>query len=91
MRKAQSAKTTGAGARGGAAEDLRTEYRFDYSKAKPNRFAGAAGKGSLVVVLDDDIADVFRTPESVKAVLRALIRSMPRPPRPRTCRHATAG
>jgi len=62
-----------------AADDLRPEYLLDYSTAKPNRFAGLAGTGSVVVVLDDDIAEVFRTPEEVKAVLRALIRSMPRP------------
>lgn len=58
-------------------DELRPEYRFDYSKAKPNRFAAEARKGCVVVVLDEDIARVFRTPESVKAVLRALISTMP--------------
>jgi hypothetical protein len=59
-----------------ADDDLLPEYHFDYAKARPNRFAAAAAEG-LVVVLDDDIARVFKTPESVKAVLRALIATMP--------------
>ena len=56
--------------------ELRPEYRFDYSKAKPNRFAAQAQAGPLVVVLEEDIARVFPTPESVKAVLRAIISIM---------------
>jgi hypothetical protein len=59
--------------------EMRPEYHFDYSKARPNRFAGRIGKERLVVVLDPDISAVFTTPESVKAVLRALIATMPRP------------
>jgi hypothetical protein len=51
------------------------EYRFDYSKARPNRFASV--EGARVVVLDPDVAEVFKTPESVNSVLRALIATMP--------------
>ncbi len=59
--------------------ELLVEYRFDYQKAKPNRFAGGSGTQRLtVVVLDEDIAQVFTTPESVNKVLRALIESMPK-------------
>jgi len=58
-------------------EDLRPEYRFDYRKAKPNRFADEAVKGGFVVLVDEDIAEVFQTPESIKEVLRALIATMP--------------
>lgn len=58
-------------------EELRPEYHFDYTKAKRNRFAARAQKGPLVVVLDEDIARVFKTPESVKAVLRAIATTMP--------------
>ena len=58
-------------------EELRPEYHFDYSKAKPNRFATRAGKGTMVVVLDEEIARVFKTPESVRAVLRAIAATMP--------------
>lgn len=58
-------------------EDMKPEYHFDYTKAKPNRFAQKQADGSLVVVLEPDIAQVFSTPESVKRVLRALIATMP--------------
>jgi hypothetical protein len=62
-------------------DDLRPEYRFDYGKARPNRFAGRSKAQHLVVVLDPDIAQVFTTPESVNQVLRALITTMPRIPK----------
>jgi hypothetical protein len=59
-------------------DELVPEYDFDYKKAKPNRFAARSGKQLLkVVVLDEDVAQVFTTPESVNKVLRALIESMP--------------
>ena len=39
-------------------DELLPEYRFDYKKAKPNRFANRSGKPKLtVVVLDEDVAD----------------------------------
>lgn len=58
-------------------EDMQPEYHFDYTKAKPNRFAAKQADGSLVVVLEPDIVEVFSTAESVKRVLRALIATMP--------------
>lgn len=58
-------------------DDMRAEYRLDYRKARPNRFAGRT-KDRVVVVLDPDISTVFTTPESVNTVLRALIDTMPR-------------
>jgi hypothetical protein len=59
-------------------DELLPEYRFDYEKAKPNRFAVNHKTHKLtVVVLDEDVAQVFTTPESVNKVLRALIESMP--------------
>ena len=33
-------------------EDLLPEYDFDYSKSRPNRFAG---QGKMAVTLDDDV------------------------------------
>ncbi len=62
--------------------DLLPEYNLDYHKAKPNRFAGNVDRNRVVVVLDPDIAEVFTTPESVNAVLRALIATMPSRPMP---------
>ena len=40
-------------------DELRGEYRFDYSKAKPNRFASRVDKRRLVVALDPDVSQVF--------------------------------
>ena len=56
-------------------EDLRTEYQFDYSKAKANRFAGKSR--SIVVLLDADVSAVFKNGETVNAVLRSVISAMP--------------
>jgi hypothetical protein len=56
---------------------LRAEYRFDYSKSSPNRFARSAQPGSVAVLLDPDVAHVFKSGESVNAVLRALVATMP--------------
>lgn len=61
-------------------DELLPEYHFDYKKAKPNRFANRSGKQKLtVVVLDEDVAEVFLTSEAVNKVLRALIEAMPQP------------
>jgi hypothetical protein len=71
MKKTQTAKKRK------PSDDMSREYRFDYSKAKPNRFASKASQLHTVVVLDPDIAEVFTTPESVNNILRALIDTMP--------------
>jgi hypothetical protein len=39
-----------------ASEALRPEYRFDYTKARPNRFAGRGVSKSVVVLLDPALA-----------------------------------
>jgi hypothetical protein len=56
---------------------MRAEYRFDYTKARPNRFAGRT-KDCVIVVLDPDVSEVFTTPDSVNNALRALISAMPK-------------
>ena len=58
-------------------DDLLPEYDFDYSQARPNRFAERMTTESIVVLLDPDVAEVFKTPEAVNRVLRALITTMP--------------
>jgi hypothetical protein len=58
-------------------EERLPEYRLDYRQARPNRFAARFKPGSRTVVLEPDVAEVFATPESVNAVLRALIETMP--------------
>lgn len=62
-----------------ADDDLKPEYNFDYTQAKPNRFAAQAQAGSVAVLLDPDVARVFRNSGSVNSVLRALLETMPRP------------
>jgi len=59
-------------------DDMLPEYEFDYSKARPNRFAARIEKEDVTVTLDPDVAEVFTTSESVNTVLRALIETMPK-------------
>ncbi len=61
----------------GGADDLAPEYHLDYTKAKPNRFASRVQAGSVAVMLDPDVAQVFQDGASVNAVLRALLTTMP--------------
>ena len=72
MKKAPAPKPKAA-----TSEQLRDEYRFDYSEAKPNRFASRVDQTRLVVALDADVSVVFSTPEAVNKALRALIEAMP--------------
>jgi len=53
--------------------DMSAEYKFDYKKAKPNRFASRMKDGPLVVVLDPDVTEVFTSTEEVNKALRATI------------------
>jgi hypothetical protein len=54
-------------------EDMQPEYEFDYTKAKPNRFAGRIAKDRIVVLLDPEVSKVFTDSESVNAALRGLL------------------
>ena len=58
-------------------EELLPEYRFDYSKSKPNRFARQMSKGSVAVILDPDVAAVFKSSDAVNGLLRSVISAMP--------------
>lgn len=55
---------------------MRPEYRFDYSKSKPNRFAAKMSEGTVAVVLEPDVAAVFNSSEAVNALLRSIISAM---------------
>jgi len=61
-------------------DELRPEYQFDYTQAKPNRFAAKLKKGGCLVVLDPEVAAVFQRSQDVNAVLRAIVQTMPRSP-----------
>ncbi len=58
---------------------MRKEYRFDYSHAKPNRFAPKMAKNAVAVVLEPDVAAVFTSSEAVNALLRSVIAALPAP------------
>ena len=59
-----------------ASETLRPEYRFDYTKSRPNRFA-RRGVSKSVILLDPDVAKVFKSVESVNSALRAILAAVP--------------
>ncbi len=54
--------------------EMKAEYRFDYSKARPNRFAESYKKGTSIVNLESDVAEAFPDSESVNQALRFLVR-----------------
>lgn len=62
----------------GLNDELRHHYDFDYSKARPNRFAARFSEETVAVVLDPDVATVFHSSEAVNAFLRSAISAMPR-------------
>jgi hypothetical protein len=71
MKKVRSRKKNGA-------DEMRREYRFDYQKSRPNRFAPLMKAGAIAVVLDPDVASVFRSSETVNLLLRSLITALPK-------------
>lgn len=58
-------------------DELRPEYRFDYQKAQPNRFADPERPKRRAVVLDEDVAEIFTTAAAVNRALRALLEAVP--------------
>jgi len=57
------------------------EYRLDYAKARPNRFASRMEGSRIAIVLDPDVAQYFDTSEAVNTLLRSVIAALPEPPR----------
>jgi hypothetical protein len=58
-------------------DPLEKEYRFDYRRAKPNRFLRGMSEGVVTVVLEPDVAAVFKSSKAVNALLRSVITAMP--------------
>jgi hypothetical protein len=54
---------------------MRREYSF--GGGLRGKYAARYAVGSNVVVLDPDVAAVFRSPEQVNRALRALLKTMP--------------
>jgi len=63
--------------RSSATSGLRPEYRLDYSRARPNRFASRVPANAVVVVLDPEVTSVFGSSDSVNALLRSVVKAMP--------------
>jgi len=61
-------------------DEMRSEYDFDFSKSRPNRFAAQMSRDSIAVVLDPDVATVFKSSASVNALLRSVIAALPSTP-----------
>ena len=53
-----------------AADEILPEY--DFSRARPNKYASHYGKGSVLVSLDPDLAAVFPSAGQANEALRAL-------------------
>lgn len=60
-------------------DEMRKEYRFDYRRAKPNRFREEMPEGVVAVVLEPDVAAIFKSSKAVNTVLRSVIAAMPEP------------
>ncbi len=58
-------------------DELRDEYEFDYSKAKPNRFAKPLLPGGRVIYLDPEVAQRFTDSQEVNRLLKAIMEAMP--------------
>ena len=57
----------------GAEPEMREEY--DFSNGVRGKYAERFAKGSNVIVLDPDVAEVFRDAKAVNEALRVLARS----------------
>lgn len=53
-----------------ASDEILPEY--DFSRARPNKYAPRYAKGGIVVTLDPDVAAVFPTAGKANEALRAL-------------------
>jgi hypothetical protein len=61
---------------------MRAEYTFDYTRAKPNRFASQMNRPVVAVVLEPDVASVFDSAAKVNAQLRSAMSARPRKKEP---------
>jgi len=75
MKKVASKKPSRA--RRVAEDDIRPEY--DFSRARPNPYAGRFQAGVTVVALDADVAAAFPDAAAVNDALRTLAKSARRP------------
>ena len=57
---------------------------YDFSTARPNKYASRYKKGALVVTVDPDVAKVFSTAEDINQTLRTLAKIIQTSRRPRS-------
>ncbi len=55
---------------------MRKEY--DFSKARPNKYAKKYAEGTNIVVIEPDLVEFFPDSESVNSALRALVSVFPK-------------
>ena len=58
-------------------KEMKPDYKFDYTRARPNRFASRLKGNVVAVVLEPDVAKVFDNSESVNRLLRSVISAVP--------------
>jgi len=74
-----------------SADDLRPEYAFDYTKAKPNPYAARLKGRTVAVVLEPDVAAAFPSSKAVNRQLRAVVATVPRRSRKRIAPRTRGG
>lgn len=50
--------------------EMEDEYQFDYSLAKPNRFADKLNQDHILVSIDNDLSVIFNDENKVNKALR---------------------
>jgi len=58
-----------------ADDDLEMRPQYDFSKGVRGKYAARYREGSNVVVLDPDVAELFKTSEAVNEALREVARA----------------
>ena len=69
-------------------DDVLPEY--DFSQARPNKYASRYAKGTIVITLDPDVAAVFPGAREANEALRALAGLIRRHQVPRTASRQSA-
>ena len=73
MKKGKARKIV---ARRGRSDEIRAEY--DFSRARPNKYAARYAKGGLVITLDPDVAAMFPGAREANDALRVVGRALRR-------------
>ena len=68
MKKTEASKPSGE-----TSDEMLSEYEFDYSKARPNRFASRIKEEGVTVTLDPDVSEVFTTSDFLPFTLEVFV------------------